>query len=221
MNDGKPSNVAQQEKHEQNPFMKEGYGKIKKHIKNKSRRIPITKNATGLSIVNTETGEIKGDIPPMLWTFTDTEKFAKFFISDQTIFFKLRKPAIRVFLYLAYNIPKNKDKIYFNFNECRKFTQYSTNRSIYQGLSDLIENNVIARGHSSYIYFINPSVFFNGDRSKLLEEFDQASKKEKTKLQMEADEIFKDKKFYCYNNNNREKFIEEFEKMTTKNKLDL
>ena len=220
MKSKKSSKVAQQEKYEHNPFMKEGYWKIKKHIIKKSRKIGTTKKALGLSIVCTETGEKAGDVVPMQWSFSDTEKFAKFFISDPTIIFKLGKQAIRVFLYFAYNLPKNKDKVYFNFNDCKKFTQYSTDRSVYQGLSDLIENKIIARGNSSHIYFINPSVIFNGDRSKLLDELEQATMKEKAKLQIEANEVFKGEK-PVFSIDNRAKLIEEFERMSTNNKIGL
>ena len=32
------------------------------------------------------------------------------------------------------------------------------------GLSGLIGSSIIARGKKDYLYFINPMVFFNGDR---------------------------------------------------------
>jgi intergrase/recombinase len=49
-------------------------------------------------------------------------------------------------------------------DECLEFTKYKAEKSCYIGLTDLVNSNIIARGPSETIYFINPMVAFNGDR---------------------------------------------------------
>ena len=39
-----------------------------------------------------------------------------------------------------------------------------TKKSIYDGLTNLVNNEIIARGPNDSFYFINPMVAFNGDR---------------------------------------------------------
>ncbi|RZK31742.1 MAG: hypothetical protein EOO61_17670 [Hymenobacter sp.] len=59
--------------------------------------------------------------------------------------------------------PKS-DKIEFLPDECLEHTKYKSVKQIYDGLASLLECKIIARGYNEYTYFINPLVFFNGDR---------------------------------------------------------
>jgi hypothetical protein len=49
---------------------------------------------------------------------------------------------------------------------------------VYDGLASLLECKIIARGYNEYTYFINPLVFFNGDRVSFVRTY---VKKRKTK----------------------------------------
>ena len=58
----------------------------------------------------------------------------------------------------------NQDYFYFDLDECKEYTGYKSQQSVYNGLGGLISNEIIARGKKDYIYYINPMVFFNGNR---------------------------------------------------------
>ena len=58
------------------------------------------------------------------------------------------------------NLFKDKDYFYFDREDCLNYTGYKSEKSVYIGLADLIENEIIARGKNDIIYFINPMVFF-------------------------------------------------------------
>jgi hypothetical protein len=60
-------------------------------------------------------------------------------------------------------IPKQ-DMFIFLLEECLTHTGYKNHRSIHQGLSALLESNIIARGPADTLYFVNPMIAFNGDR---------------------------------------------------------
>ena len=60
-------------------------------------------------------------------------------------------------------VPKQ-DMFIFLMEECLTHTKYKNHRSVHQGLSALLEADIIARGPADTLYFINPMIAFNGDR---------------------------------------------------------
>ena len=58
-----------------------------------------------------------------------------------------------------------------------KYTNYKSKNSILSGLSELLENRFIARGSNPYKYYLNPTIFFNGDRLTLVKHFEVDEKK--------------------------------------------
>jgi hypothetical protein len=52
-----------------------------------------------------------------------------------------------------------------------KFTGYTSKASVYNGVSELLKNNFIARTHKAYTFFINPAIFFNGSRLVMVNEY--------------------------------------------------
>ena len=60
-------------------------------------------------------------------------------------------------------VPK-RDKFEFFYDDCQEYTKYRSIQPIYNGLSALIANGIIARGYNENVYFINPMIVFNGDR---------------------------------------------------------
>ena len=84
----------------------------------------------------------------------------------------LSTPALKLFVYVSYNLVKNSDEIVLDaFSFLRAFN-YSTedpkkaNRSnFYNALSELLELEILYRkAHTESTYFIDVDVFFNGKR---------------------------------------------------------
>lgn len=115
-------------------------------------------------IVNGKTGELEGMQTFAVLEKVDKEQFTKVFRAGLTGMFGLSKAGIKVFSFIASKAKPNKDEVIFELDECKEFTEYKTHQPIMTGLSELIENNFIARSTKHYRYFINPNMFFNGSR---------------------------------------------------------
>jgi hypothetical protein len=157
------SSIRKYEKNKENPFLKEAIQQINSGIVKKYKSTSgTTKNAI-LQAINSE-GEVMGHTSFIQQIEVDEEKFTKLYLSQFSAFFELKNQGIKVFGYIMTKlIPKN-DNFMFFLDECMEFTGYRNHRSIHQGITSLLENNIIARGRTEYDYFINPMVAFNGDR---------------------------------------------------------
>lgn len=113
----------------------------------------------------------------------DKAKFMKVFMTGLSNWFDLSKAGIKVFAYVANQVQPNRDTFIFDLDNCKEFTGYSAKNSILSGLAELVENKFIARGPAFNIYYINPTVFFNGDRLTFVEQYEI----ERTELQSEAE----------------------------------
>ena len=94
--------------------------------------------------------------------------------------FALSKAGVKVFAFIASVAKVNKDVVYFEIDECKKFTGYKTHVPILTGLSELIELQFIARTKVHYKYFINPTMFFNGSRIAFIKSYEIDSGTEAT-----------------------------------------
>ncbi|RZK32874.1 MAG: RepA protein, partial [Hymenobacter sp.] len=94
----------------------------------------------------------------------EEDKFAKLYLSQLASFWDLSKPAIRVFSYILTVLKPKQDLFIFIMEDCLQYANYSSERSVFEGLTGLIEANIIARSNHHLKYYINPLVVFNGDR---------------------------------------------------------
>lgn len=117
-------------------------------------------------------GEVKGHSMFARKQIVDKAEFRKVFRTSLANWFDLSKAGIRVFAYIAENLEKDKDSFEFDLEACKAFTKYSATNTILSGLAELIDNQFIARGNHPYKYFINPTVFFNGNRLTLVEQYE-------------------------------------------------
>jgi len=151
---------------DKNPFIEETVHHVEKGEK---MVLMTTKNPD--MIVGSD-GEIKGQAIFAKRTEYDKAEFRKIFISSISSFFDLSKAAIKVFSYIISSIDKNNDLFIFNIKKCLEFTGYSSKKTVINGISELLENKFIARGSNPYFFFINPTIFFNGDRITFLKQLD-------------------------------------------------
>lgn len=108
----------------------------------------------------------------------DSEQFAKVFVNRVSAMWDMPKPASRVFSYILSILPKDKDTIYMDINSTKKFTKYSNDASVWSGIKWLMENDFLAKSDRMNIYFINPTIFFNGDRAAFVDVLIKDDKKE-------------------------------------------
>jgi hypothetical protein len=157
--------IKNYERYEANPFVENTIKGLKVKRKN-----VIVGNPEHL-IVGRNTGEIEGQVAFMKYIEVENEKFIKVFVSELQALFNLSNSSIKVFGYILSITKPNDDRIIFSMKKCREYTGYKSNVPIFNGLASLLQNEFIARTESSNIYFINPLVFFNGDRISFVKQY--------------------------------------------------
>jgi len=137
-------------------------------------------------------GTVKGHNIFAKRTEVDRAQFTKIFTSHLSSWFQMSKTGLRIFAFIANNLKPNSDFFIFSYEDCMEYTGYKTKKSIADGIKELIENNFIARGANSYMYYINPTIFFNGNRISFLEQYEikeaiEAKKEEQLKIEIKND----------------------------------
>jgi hypothetical protein len=145
----------------ENPFVEKAIQDIK--IIKKTQVVRAHDRGEVQMIVN-DGGEVTGHTAFMRYIEVEEAQFAKLYLSQFEHFWDLPKSAIRVFGYILTCLVPKKDEFYFDMDDCLKYTKYSSEKSVFEGLAALIETGIVARTTKHYRYFINPMVVFNGDR---------------------------------------------------------
>jgi hypothetical protein len=156
--------ITDHEEHDSNPFLE----KFLQEAPPIKKRLQFVGNnaraAIAHQVVNPNTNEVDAEAVFMKYVKVDEEKFTKLYLSRFSDFWDLSKAAIRVFGYCMHILKPHSDKILFDMEDCLEYTKYKQRNAVNSGLSDLIEKGVLARSKKSYLLYINPLIFFNGDR---------------------------------------------------------
>jgi len=148
-------------KNSENPFVEKAIEEIK--IVKKTQAIR-SRNKSEIQMIVSDHGEVEGYTQFLRFIEVDEQQFAKVYLSQFQAFWELPKQSIRVFGYIIQQLKPSKDSFMFYIDKCMFYTGYKSKTQIYEGLTALLENNIIARGQTEYEYFINPMIAFNGDR---------------------------------------------------------
>lgn len=135
-------------------------------VRNARYRKTVKNKIIGKSIelVNTDTGELMcGNLVVENTKYTDTTLFIKCY--DVSIFVKLGKSGLHVLTYCLEKLDYN-GVISFGVESCRARCGFNTRKSVYEGLSQLKALDVIRKKDDGE-YWINPNIFWKGNRSKL------------------------------------------------------
>lgn len=145
-----------------------------------NNKIVGTTNGIGsVDIVDRETGQVVSDATQnrvfVKRQMVDKGKFVKIFENRLKEMFNLSHSAIKVMGYFINEIslPKyiGKDSIYFNKVDCMEFCGYNTHNMVYKGLTELLNNNFVAKSTIPGFYFIDHNIAFNGNRIVIMEEY--------------------------------------------------
>jgi hypothetical protein len=138
-------------------------------IKRGKKNIIIAKSDK--AIMSRGTGEIEEDTL-FIGTKKDLDKdqFVKIFHSHLQAIFDLSKAALKIFSYIA-SVTEFGDRIIFHLEDCKKYTGYNSKETIYRALAELLRADIIARTDSSNLFYINPQIFYKGDRIVLVTEY--------------------------------------------------
>lgn len=102
----------------------------------------------------------------------DAEQFCKIYTKQVGLFFDLSKTAQNVIRFIIEQdlIKKDEDKIHMAYQDFVE-AEYGSRPTFYKGVSELLEANILARGPRTTIYYINPTVLFNGNRITMIRQY--------------------------------------------------
>lgn len=132
-------------------------------VKKRRRRFK-TEAIASVETYNLETGEVQSAIQ-----LTGNNKFR-----DTTDFVKLYEPgvligmsseAIAVFAYIMNNL-LFEGYMKFNYRECIAYTKYHSRQSVYRGLMELREKDVV-RQKGRGEWWVNPNIVYRGQRGEI------------------------------------------------------
>jgi intergrase/recombinase len=147
-----------------NPFIEKAIDEINDNIVKKYRNATGTDQRAILQAFDPKTGETLGHTTFVRQIEVDEDKFAKMYLSQFSAFFDLGTQGIRVFGYIMSKLVIGQDMFIFILSDVMEYTKYSSKSSIFIGLGQLLKAEIIARGPSDSLYYINPLVVFNGNR---------------------------------------------------------
>jgi len=161
------------ERYEESPFVEA----IEIHTRGRLMTV-----AVGSPVIDRYTGEVIDQTVIAQRKEVDDEQFVKIFTKDLVDWFKLSKTGQRVFGALLTVVQdakyKNQDMIFFDHTH-KAVKTFSIGRStFYVGIEELCAKKFIARHISNSWLFINPAMFFNGDRAIFIKEYRKKKRNE-------------------------------------------
>ena len=140
----------------------------------KSRRLDIDAEM----YLTTTGGEILAGAEIRKVSMVDSDKFVKVFTNKIGLFFglSLRAQKLLEVLMAQMSAMPGGDRIYLNSTKVERYMadqgRKGLARATYaRALDEMLEKGFIARSDQQHLYFINPAIFFNGDRIRFVEEF--------------------------------------------------
>lgn len=141
-------------------------------VSTRTKIIAGNREAINNLVIDKDSNEVLGHQVLAVKQKVDQDQFTKIFHSGLSAMWGLSTSGIKVFTFIASRVKPNSDFIYFDIDEAKEYTGYKTDKSVLQGLGQLLDGSFIARTKKHYKYFINPTFFFNGSRLTLINQYE-------------------------------------------------
>ena len=158
-----------EEKYKKNPFLAEAVAEVKIGYKTMTF-------GTGETVSNTETGELIGTAAFRQRKVVDQSKFLMLYEKMQAFFWQLSPRAnklLRVIYHQAQEAIAT-DEIYLNWDiaeEILKSESIKMSKATYfRAVKELLEKKVLAQSVRTNIFYLNPTLIFNGNRASFIQE---------------------------------------------------
>lgn len=175
----------------ENPFIESTVEAVSEHtiVQKRFARSEMKNKA---AIVNVGSGDIVGETALMTYKTVDNEQFAKVYTKGVAKWSGMTPSTARVFEYILNSLKPNDDTVMVYEPIFLEENDGISKNSFYRAIGWLIKNEFIAKSVYPNVYFINPTLFFNGSRLALVEvwETEEASReriknfKEQTQLKL-------------------------------------
>lgn len=127
-------------------------------------------------LIDSGTGEVHAVNAIYQRKIVDSERFAKIYLDGLAKTFGLTKTAQRVFQSILQLCEKDMDSIWLNFMLVSKTDPEMPESTFYRGLRELLRHEFVAHSDVPNKFWINPHLFFNGDRVRFITEYVRAVK---------------------------------------------
>lgn len=171
--------------HKQNPWAQELAHTIKRGGK-------ITGYAAARhALVNTATGESHGDMAVVgVQKVVDKEEFVKLFGAGIVEIFDLTKPGKDLFktiLHAYIDAKHAPDQIYINHAVLKEDLGYKKSRATFSSaMAELLQKEFLAPiENRENMYWVNPNLFYKGDRMRIVQEYVRSGTEAHKQLQQE------------------------------------
>jgi hypothetical protein len=131
----------------------------------------------GKAIVDQTTGEMENVAEVVMIRQVDSEQFVKLFTQNLKVFFDLTPGTMKLLQVLLAQVQKNanQDRVMLNVSIMQDYfltskTDALSKASFHRSVKELIEKRFIAETVLTGLYYINPNLFFNGDRVRFMTE---------------------------------------------------
>jgi hypothetical protein len=157
-------------KHKKNPFLAEAVAEVDLGRKTVSF-------GTGNGMVDTETGEYQGESAFKMSRVVDKSQFLMMYMGMQSAFWQLTarsQKVLRIIFYQAQHNAIGKDEIHLSWEAAEEiFVQEGikiSRATYFRGVAELVEKRVIAESTRPSIFFLNPTLLFNGNRATFIQQ---------------------------------------------------
>ena len=169
-------------RHQVNPFLRDVVATLG------DKRVAVAMKSDMVEI-DQQTGEmtrIPGQITKMI--SADREGFVKLYTAQIDAFFELSYAGRTVVKYLIHMHQNEANRHLFILHPSHaKEAGFEISKTTwYNGITDLIEKKIIAASTVTNAFFLNPAIFFNGDRTRLVIEVKKIRRREDVKAEFEA-----------------------------------
>lgn len=116
-----------------------------------------------IEVINKQTGEVKA-ATQLVGTqkLYDTTDFVKLF--QPSVFIGMSSNTVAVFSYIISQLQFG-GYVQFNYDDCLRYTGYTSRQTLYRGLIELVRKDVI-RQKAKGEWWVNPNIVYRGQRDE-------------------------------------------------------
>jgi hypothetical protein len=162
-----------QKKYEQNPFVEGNVFKVP--MKQRSERL---ETAGPMAVISSD-GEVMETAEIRRKKVVDSDRFVKLFVAHLDAFFDLKPGTMKLMAAILDELSQTKnihgDTIYLNYKRVSGYFEKRNAKppakgTFFSAMTEMTEKGFVAPSVDVNLWFINPAIFFNGDRIRFVTE---------------------------------------------------
>lgn len=156
--------------HKQNPFI----GGSLVAVRGRKKNYVIASEAMTLS---DRSGQVQGTVQHSITRIVDDTSFVKVFADGIAGMYDLDRAGSKVFRFLFDEVQKNpnQDRMHLYFMDALEEPWKIPKTTFFKGMAELLEKGFLAKSANPNMFFLNPSMMWNGDRFRFVQEYQRAS----------------------------------------------